>query len=50
MRNIAKGAEPQSLTAHRARTHSTYNNYREMQELRESLVREQRGLCCYWTL
>jgi uncharacterized protein (TIGR02646 family) len=47
MRNIAKGAEPQSLTAHRARTHSTYNNYREMQELRESLVREQRGLCCY---
>lgn len=47
MRNIAKGTEPPSLTAHCARTHSTYNNYREMQELRESLVREQRGLCCY---
>jgi uncharacterized protein (TIGR02646 family) len=47
MRNIAKGAEPQSLTAHRARTHSAYNNYREIQELRESLVLEQRGLCCY---
>jgi uncharacterized protein (TIGR02646 family) len=47
MRNIAKGAEPESLTAHRARTHSTYGNYREMQELREALVREQRGLCCY---
>jgi uncharacterized protein (TIGR02646 family) len=47
MRNIAKGTEPQSLTAHRARTHSTYSNYREMQDLREALVREQRGLCCY---
>lgn len=47
MRNIAKGAEPQSLAAHCARIHSTYNNYREMQDLRESLVREQRGLCCY---
>ncbi|MGA2536736.1 MAG: retron system putative HNH endonuclease [Terracidiphilus sp.] len=47
MRNIAKGTEPQSLTEHRARTHSTYDNYRERQELREALVLEQRGLCCY---
>lgn len=47
MRNIVKGSEPQSLVTHRAQTHSTYNNYRKKQELREALVREQRGLCCY---
>jgi uncharacterized protein (TIGR02646 family) len=47
MRNIAKGPEPQSLAAHRAQTHSTYNNYREKQQLREGLVLEQRNLCCY---
>jgi uncharacterized protein (TIGR02646 family) len=47
MRNIAKGAEPRSLTAHCVQRYSTYNNYREKQELRDALVREQRGLCCY---
>lgn len=47
MRNIAKGPEPESLAVHRARDHSDYDNYREKQELSESLVREQRGLCCY---
>lgn len=47
MRNIAKGPEPESLAEHRARTHSTYSNYREKQELREALVSEQRRLCCY---
>ena len=47
MRNIPKGPEPESLTEHRAKTDSTYNNYEEKQELREALVREQRGLCCY---
>jgi uncharacterized protein (TIGR02646 family) len=47
MRNIPKGPEPESLAAHRARTHSTYENYREKQELREALVSEQRHLCCY---
>src|SRR5271166_1204448 len=47
MRNIAKGAEPQSLREHRERVHSDYDNYVEKQDLREALVREQRGLCCY---
>lgn len=47
MRNITKIAEPESLAEHRSQTYSTYNNYREKQELREALVREQRGLCCY---
>jgi uncharacterized protein (TIGR02646 family) len=47
MRNIAKGPEPTSLAEHRAQTNATYNNYAEKQELREALVREQRGLCCY---
>jgi uncharacterized protein (TIGR02646 family) len=47
MRNIGKAPEPQSLATHRAQTHSTYDNYREKQELRESLVSEQRGVCCY---
>ncbi|HET6841083.1 MAG TPA: retron system putative HNH endonuclease [Candidatus Angelobacter sp.] len=47
MRNIAKATEPLSLAAHRAQAHSTYDNYRDKQELRESLVLEQRGLCCY---
>lgn len=47
MRNIAKAPEPRSLAAHRGQTNSTYNNYREKQELREALVREQRALCCY---
>lgn len=47
MRNIVKGQEPQSLTHHRERIHSDYDNYGEKPELREALVREQRGLCCY---
>jgi uncharacterized protein (TIGR02646 family) len=47
MRNIAKGPEPKSLREHREREHSRYDNYREKQDLRDSLVREQRGLCCY---
>lgn len=47
MRAITKGAEPASLTAHRKRPHSTYENYRARGELRQALVTEQRGLCCY---
>ena len=49
MRTIAKGVEPTSLTAHREAQHSDYGNLSAgaKDELRDSLVREQRGLCCY---
>ena len=47
MRMIAKGVEPQSLTTHRLTTHSDYDNYQDKDTLRDSLVSEQRGLCCY---
>lgn len=48
MRNIQKlVAEPRSLSSHRCKTHSNYDNYAEKDELRQSLVKEQRGLCCY---
>jgi uncharacterized protein (TIGR02646 family) len=47
MRSITKGREPSSLTTHRATAHGDYENYAGKDELREALVREQRGLCCY---
>lgn len=47
MRTIIKGTEPASLTQHRRSPHATYDNYQEKDALRESLVQEQRGLCCY---
>jgi len=47
MRNIAKGTEPASLTQHRLAPHSDYDNYQDKGALREALVTEQRGLCCY---
>jgi uncharacterized protein (TIGR02646 family) len=49
MRGILKGGEPTSLTEHRAATTPApdYESYRDKDGLRTSLVREQRGLCCY---
>lgn len=47
MRAISKRPEPASLTAHRQTPHCDYNNYGAKDELRHSLVGEQRGLCCY---
>ena len=47
MRTITKGSEPRSLTTHRQTPHSDYHNYPEKEALRERLVAEQRGLCCY---
>ena len=47
MRAITKSREPLSLTAHRKTLHSDYDNYQAKDELRHSLVTEQRGLCCY---
>jgi uncharacterized protein (TIGR02646 family) len=47
MRNIVRVRVPASLTQHRATPQATYENYREKDTLRASLVSEQRGICCY---
>lgn len=52
MRQISKGPEPAKLKQYRlASDNSSYAGLADipgaMQELRESLVQEQRGLCCY---
>ncbi len=47
MRAISKGPEPPSLTRHRQRPHSDYDNYAEKDDLRHALITEQHGLCCY---
>jgi uncharacterized protein (TIGR02646 family) len=47
MRTITKGAEPRSLVEHRTGAHCDYANYLDKDDLRASLVRDQRGLCCY---
>lgn len=49
MKNISKGAGPESLNRHRCNTNSDYDNYPKKDNLRESLVGEQRGICCYCT-
>ena len=46
MRNIQKQSEPM-LIQHRCSSHSDYDNYAEKDDLRTSLVSEQRGICCY---
>jgi uncharacterized protein (TIGR02646 family) len=49
VRTITKTAEPKSLTQHRAKAHSSYDNYptKDKDDLRAALVAEQKGLCCY---
>lgn len=47
MRQIVKGPEPASLTAHRQSSHCDYDNYGPKDDLRQAFVDEQRGLCCY---
>lgn len=47
MRAIRKAREPASLTTHRQTEHCHFANYADKDGLREALVREQRGLCCY---
>jgi uncharacterized protein (TIGR02646 family) len=47
MRAIRKSAEPRSLTEYRATPEANYDDYKDKQSLRKSLVDEQRGLCCY---
>lgn len=47
MRTIQKGPEPATLTQHRQQPHADYDNYAGKAALRQALVAEQRGLCCY---
>lgn len=47
MRTIQKGLEPATLTHHRKQPHANYDNYTDKTALRQALVTEQRGLCCY---
>lgn len=47
MKQIVKKTEPRSLTRHRRAPHSDYPNYAHKDQLRISIVTEQRGLCCY---
>lgn len=47
MRTIQKGPEPTTLTQHRQQPHADYDNYTDKDDLRQALVAEQRGLCCY---
>lgn len=47
MRTIHKGPEPATLTQHRQQLHADYENYTDKAALRQALVAEQRGLCCY---
>lgn len=47
MRTIQKNGEPASLTVHRQQAHADYDNYEDKDALRQSLVAEQCGLCCY---
>ena len=47
MRAITKSNEPASLARHRCQQHADFDNYTDKDALRQSLVAEQRGLCCY---
>ncbi len=47
MKQIKKGKEPDSLVAHRQNSHSTYDNYKQKADLRDSLTKEQGYICCY---
>jgi uncharacterized protein (TIGR02646 family) len=47
VRAIIKGPEPASLTAHRQTPQSDYDNYAFKDDLRHTLVMEQRSLCSY---
>lgn len=47
MRTIRKGPAPASLIQHRKQPYADYDNYDDKAALRQALVAEQRGLCCY---
>ena len=47
MRNIRKHHEPRCLAQHRCQAHADYDNFNGKQELRDSLLSEQGGICAY---
>jgi uncharacterized protein (TIGR02646 family) len=47
MKQIIKGPEPASLTQHRQTAHANFGNYLDKETLRQQLISEQRGICCY---
>lgn len=47
MRRIKKIKEPKSLKRHRKMGFANYNNYADKNDVRTSLHKEQRGICCY---
>ena len=47
MRPINKGNEPRDLIKHRKSKYVDYDNYSDKAGLREAMLSEQRGLCCY---
>lgn len=51
MRAIIKGAEPNNLTTYRAQHNppgkTAFRDFPDKNELRERLIAEQKGLCCY---
>ena len=47
MRAITKNSEPASLIEYCQKPGCDYENYRDKDGLRQALVTEQRGLCCY---
>jgi len=47
MRTIQKGREPAPLIQHRQKQHADYDNYADKATLRQTLVVDQRGVCCY---
>lgn len=47
MRTIVKEPEPRSLTEYRLQEGSNYGGFPDKDALREALVTEQGGLCCY---
>lgn len=47
MKHIVKGSTPASLVYHRKQLHATYDNYKEKDDVRTSLLQEQGYICCY---
>jgi len=47
MKQIIKGKEPASMLTYRKQPHAHYEDYREKNDLRHSLLEEQGYICCY---
>lgn len=44
---IKKGAEPKSLKEYRSQPNATYEDFRDKDDIREALLKEQGCLCAY---